>query len=69
MQTLIILALAIVVAWILFRPFSKKDDKVRYFQEYILTPKGIAERTKLTINFMKRKMKEYDELKKELKDL
>ena len=51
------------------KSFSKKDDKVRYFQEYILTPKGIAERTKLTINFMKRKMKEYDELKKELKEL
>ena len=29
--------------------------------------KGISERTKLTINFMKRKMREYDELKKELK--
>ena len=27
----------------------------------------MAQRTKLTINFMKRKMKEYDELKKELK--
>ena len=50
------------------KSFSKKDDKVKYFQEYILTPKGIAERTKLTINFMKRKMKEYDELKKELKE-
>ena len=46
------------------KSISKKDDKVRYFQEYILTPKGIAERTKLTINFMKRKMKEYDELKR-----
>ena len=34
------------------KSFSKKDDKVRYFQEYILTPKGIAERTKLTINFI-----------------
>ena len=33
---------------------------------YFLTPKGISVRTKLTINFMKRKMKEYDELKKEL---
>ena len=36
--------------------------------QYILTPKGIAERTKLTINFMKRKMKEYDELKQELEE-
>ena len=46
--------------------FQKKTDKVAYFQ-YVITPKGISERTKITINFMKRKMKEYDELKKELK--
>ncbi len=46
--------------------FQKQRNKVNYIQ-YVLTPKGIAERTKLTINFMKRKMKEYDELKKELK--
>ncbi len=49
------------------RNFQKKKDKVSYIQ-YIITPKGIAERTKLTINFMKRKMKEYDELKSELKE-
>ena len=46
--------------------FQKQPNKVNYIQ-YVLTPKGIAERTKLTINFMKRKMHEYDELKKELK--
>jgi len=46
--------------------FQKQPNKVNYIQ-YVLTPKGIAERTKLTINFMKRKMKEYDELKNELK--
>tara|TARA_A100001015_G_scaffold315034_1_gene425890 strand:- start:1881 stop:2186 length:306 start_codon:yes stop_codon:yes gene_type:complete len=45
--------------------FSKKQDKFNYFR-YVITPKGIAERTKLTINYMKRKMKEYDELKREL---
>ena len=45
--------------------FQKQMNKVNYIQ-YVLTPKGISERTKLTINFMKRKMKEYDELKKEL---
>ena len=33
---------------------------------YILTAKGISEKTKLTIDFMKRKMREYDELKKEI---
>ncbi len=45
--------------------FSKKDNKLSYIK-YVITPKGIAERTKLTLDFMKRKMKEYDELKKEL---
>ena len=44
--------------------FKRNPNKTNYI--YILTPKGIAEKTKLTINFMKRKMKEYDELKKEL---
>ena len=34
---------------------------------YILTPRGISHKTRLTINFMKLKMREYDELKKELK--
>lgn len=45
--------------------FGKKKNKVRYIQ-YILTPRGISERTKLTISFMKRKIQEYDELKSEL---
>ena len=44
--------------------FKRNPNKTNYI--YILTPKGISEKTKLTINFMKRKMKEYDELKKEL---
>ena len=44
--------------------FSSNSNKIGYV--YILTPKGIREKTKLTVNFMKKKMKEYDELKKEL---
>ena len=44
--------------------FQKNPNKLNYI--YILTPKGISAKTKLTINFMKRKMKEYDELKKEI---
>ena len=47
--------------------FRKNPKKVNYI--YILTPEGVAAKTKLTINFMKRKMKEYDELKKEIKNL
>ena len=45
--------------------FQKNTNKLNYI--YILTPKGIAEKTKLTINFMARKMEEYEELKEELK--
>tara|TARA_B100002051_G_C16329700_1_gene436322 strand:+ start:122 stop:418 length:297 start_codon:yes stop_codon:yes gene_type:complete len=44
--------------------FGKNPNKINYI--YVLTPRGISEKTKLTINFMKRKMKEYDELKKEI---
>ena len=47
--------------------FQKQSNKIKYLR-YIVTPKGISERTKLTINFMKRKMEEYDELKDELED-
>ena len=45
--------------------FTKNPNKINYI--YVLTPRGFAEKTKLTINFMKPKMKEYDELKLELK--
>ena len=44
--------------------FKKNPKKMNYL--YILTPKGLAQKTALTLNFMKRKMKEYDELKKEI---
>ena len=44
--------------------FKKSNNKFKY--TYILTPKGLATKTQLTLNFMKRKMKEFDELKKEL---
>ena len=44
--------------------FKKNPNKLNYL--YVLTPKGIAAKTKLMLNFMNRKMKEYDELKKEL---
>ena len=36
--------------------FKKNPKKINYI--YVLTPKGIAEKTQLTLNFMKIKMKE-----------
>ena len=44
--------------------FKKNPKKVNYL--YILTPRGIATKTNMTIDFMKKKIQEYDELKSEL---
>ncbi len=46
--------------------FKKSKNKIKYL--YILTPKGIDYRIKLTVRFMKKKMEEYDNLKKEMKE-
>jgi len=47
--------------------FKKNKKKINYL--YILTPQGISSKTKLTITFMQKKMKEYDELKSEIVNL
>ena len=44
--------------------FSKSEKKLSYL--YILTPSGFTMKKNLTLNFMKIKMREYDELKKEI---
>ncbi len=44
--------------------FKKNPKKTGYL--YFLTPKGVAEKTKITIKFMKDKMQEYEDLKNEL---
>ena len=46
--------------------FSKNKSKINYI--YLLTPKGISTKLNLTIKFMKRKLREYEELKKDLKE-
>ena len=51
--------------YIKLKNFQNNKNKINY--AYILTPRWLAIKTKLTVNFMKRKMKEYDELAKELK--
>ena len=46
------------------RNFTNNPNKINY--AYLLTPKGISQKSKMTVNFMKKKMQEYDDLKKEL---
>jgi|TARA_B100001142_G_scaffold168958_1_gene168617 EPS-associated MarR family transcriptional regulator len=43
--------------------FKNNKSKLNYL--YVITPKGISEKTQMTVRFMKLKMREYDELKKE----
>ena len=46
--------------------FKRSTNKLSYL--YLLTPSGIEKKTKLTLNFMKIKMQEFDDLKKDLKN-
>ena len=50
--------------YIKIKNFQNNPKKINYI--YVLTPKGIAHKAKLTLNFMKLKMTEYDELRSEL---
>lgn len=47
--------------------FTHSKNKFGYV--YVLTPRGIAEKAKLTSNFLKRKMEEYEALKAEIDTL
>ena len=44
--------------------FKNSKRKLNYI--YVLTPEGIKQKLNLTLKFMERKMKEYDELKSEI---
>ena len=50
--------------WIKLMNFSRSPNKAGY--AYLLTPKGIEEKGKLTFAFLKIKMKEYEVLKNEI---
>ena len=47
--------------------FSSSQKKLAY--AYILTPKGLAEKSLLTARFLRRKMDEYEALKAEIESL
>lgn len=53
--------------WIKLMRFSQNSNKIGY--AYLLTPKGIEEKTKLTFKFLKLKIAEYEMLKNEISDL
>jgi len=50
--------------WVKVQNFSYSSNKVAYI--YLLTPKGVEQKTKLTYHFLQAKMFEYDQLKEEI---
>ena len=53
--------------WIKLSNFSHNPNKMGY--AYLLTPGGIEEKSRLTFSFLKRKLIEYEVLKKEINKL
>ncbi len=47
--------------------FKSSDNKAGYM--YLLTPRGIDEKTKITASFLRRKIIEYEQLKQEIQEL
>ena len=47
--------------------FKNSQNKLKY--AYILTPEGLEEKAKITFDFLKRKIKEYENLKVEIEEL
>ena len=46
-----------------------RKSKNRWSYRYILTPKGIEEKTKITYGFLKQKMTEYNRIRKQIEEL
>lgn len=55
------------IGWVKIDNFRKSDNKVGYI--YLLTPKGLAQKTIITQLFLQRKLEEYENLKDEIKKL
>ena len=55
------------VGWIKLHNFQKSENKWGY--AYLLTPKGIVEKSIITSRFLKRKQTEYNQLRKEIEQL
>jgi len=53
--------------WIKITRFKSAKKKIPY--TYMLTPKGLEEKGRLTLRFLKRKLSEYEEIKKQIREL
>ncbi|MDA3831997.1 MAG: MarR family EPS-associated transcriptional regulator [Spirochaetales bacterium] len=53
--------------WIKIIRFKSAKNKIPY--TYMLTPKGLEEKARMTLSFLKRKLSEYEEIKKQIREL
>jgi len=53
--------------WVKANNFKNSNHKSAYF--YLLTPRGIEQKTHITMRFLKHKMLEYEQLKHEIAEL
>ena len=53
--------------WVKANNFKNSNNKLAYI--YLLTPKGMERKTHLTMQFLKRKVSEYEALKEEIEQL
>jgi EPS-associated MarR family transcriptional regulator len=47
--------------------FRNSENKLAY--AYVLTPRGIEERARMTVHFLRHKMQEYEQLRDEIEEL
>jgi len=53
--------------WIKANNFKNSNNKAAY--AYLLTPSGIEEKAKITVRFLKQRMREYEQIKREILEL
>jgi EPS-associated MarR family transcriptional regulator len=53
--------------WVKARNFRNSSNKAAYM--YVLTPKGISAKARITKRFLDRKIEEYEQLKVEIEEL
>lgn len=53
--------------WVKVNNFRSSNNKVAY--AYLLTPNGLEEKARITMRFLKQRMREYETIKIEIKEL
>ena len=53
--------------WVKAKNFRNSENKLAY--AYLLTPKGIEEKARVTVSFLKYRMKQYEAMEKEIEQL